>query len=428
MKTIRVVTVLFLLIASTRLYAGMHNPGCGDMEKWAMGYNPGDIWQLTPYVRFPAIARDEKVSPLFGNSVTEWSNDDFAQFHQWMHTCRQAAAEQGRSQTVTALSNADRAILNLPRYVEPIQRSRTSLDAAIEELKNLPDNADKKNTINLAERALRGRLDYRQVSALPSEMQTNIQSITNAKKYLPKEEIDRYSKSLTDMATAAEAIGSEERIAAISEQAKTAEHLEIQMDSPTLAKGSNIMSTRFEGVSIGMNMDAAIKTLKKKGYKVKRHANTLQRLNMVKQYPVDMASLEKGSVTPFPGGKMTKEQAREYQTLLAIDAVKTKNAELVAFEGRVANVSINGASFEQVDDYKRYVVEMLGKPDDEYGGAQAYWNMTYYADPEKTKSTDAYVSIKLSTRQLSNMTTGESTPYTFIQFTAAKCQPYPKCK
>jgi hypothetical protein len=295
-------------------------------------------------------------------------------------------------------------------------------------LKNLPDNADKKNIINLAERALRGRFDYKQVNALPSQMQTNIQSITYAKKYLPKEEIDRYSKSLSDMSTVAKAIGSGERMAAISEQAKTAEHLEIQLDSPALAKGSNIMSTRFEDVSIGMSMNAAIETLKKKGYKVKRHAISLQKLTMVKQYPVDMASLEKGSVTPFPGGKMTKEQAREYQTLLAIDAVKTKNAGLAAFEGHVANISINGASFEQVDDYKRYVVEMLGKPNKENGAPQAYWNMTYYADPEKTSSSDARVSIELSRQQLSNLTTGESTLYTFIQFTAAKCQPYPTCK
>jgi len=428
MKPIRIITALFLLNVSTPLNADIQNPSCGQIEQWAMGYNPDDTWQLTPYVRFPMIARDEKVSPLFGTSVTEWSKDDFAHFHQWMHTCRQAAAQQGRSQTVAALSNADRAILNLPRYVEPIQRSRTSLDATVEELKNLPDNADKKNIINLAERAVRSRFDYKQVSALPSQMQTNIHSITNAKKYLPKEEIDRYSKSLSDMYSHSEAIGSGERIAAISEKARDVEHQEIQLDAPTLANGSNLMSTRFEDVAIGMGMDAAIETLKQKGYEVKRHAITVQKLTMAKEYPVDMASLVKGSVTPFPGGKMTKEQAREYQTLLAIDAARTKNAGLAAFEGHVANISINGASLEQVDDYKRYVVEMLGKPDKEYGAPQAYWNMTYYADPEKTTSSDAYVSINLSTKELSNMTTGKSVPYTFIQYTAAKCQPYPTCK
>ena len=427
MKPISIITLLFLFFVSTPLYAGIHNPGCSKIEEWAMGYNPDDFWQLTPYVRFPIIARDEQVIPLFGTSMTEWSKDDFAQFHQWMHTCQQAAAQQGKSQIVTVLNNADRAISNLP-YVDRIQRSRESLDAAIEELKNLPDNADKKNTIHLAERAVRGRFDYNKLSALPNQMQTNIQSITNAKKYLPKEVIDRYSKLLSDMYTSAAAIGSEERMAVISEQARDAEHQEIRLDPPTLAKGSDLMSTRFEDVYIGMSMDAAIETLKQKGYAVKRHAISIRKLTMVKQYPVDTASLQKGTVTPFPGGKMTKEQAREYQTLLAIDTVKTKNAELVAFENRVANISINGASFEQVDDYKRHVVEMLNKPDDEYGAEKAYWNMTYYEDPEKTKFSDAKVSIQLSTKQLSNMTTGENTPYTFIQFTAAKCQPYPTCK
>ena len=427
MKPIRIITALFLLNVCTPLYAGIQNPGCGQIEQWAMGYNASDIWQLTPYVRFPMIARDEQVSPLFGTSMTEWSKDDFAQFHQWMHTCQQAAAQQGRSQVATALNNVDSAISNLP-YVDRIQRSRKSLNAAIEELNNLPDNADKKNIINLAEQAVRGRFNHRKVSALPSQMQTNIHSITNAKKYLPKEEIDRYSKSLSDMYSAAEAIGSEERIAALSEKARDAEHQEIQLEAPTLAKGSNLMSTRFEDVAIGMGMDAAIETLKQKGYEVKRHAITVQKLTMAKEYPVDMASLVKGSVTPFPGGKMTKEQAREYQTLLAIDAARTKNAGLAAFEGHVANISINGASLEQVDDYKRYVVEMLGMPDKEYGAPQAYWNMTYYADPEKTTSSDAYVNINISTKELSNMTTGKSVPYTFIQYTAAKCQPYPTCK
>ncbi len=428
MKPQRAITVLVLLILSTPLYAGITNPGCGKMEEWAASYNTTDIWQLTPYVRFPMVARDEEVAPLFGKSVTAWSTEDFANFRQWMHACQQAAARQGKHQTVTALSNSGRAISNVSRYVERIQRSRTSLDAAIGELEKLPDTADKKNVVNLSERAVRGRFDRRKLSELPTQMQTNINAIVNAKKYLPKEELDRYSKTLAAMYHAAEAIGSEERIAAISEKAKTAEHQTIQLDPPTLAKGPNILSTQFEDVAIGMNMKAAIKTLESKGYKVERHAITIQRLTMAKEYPVDMASLKKGSVTPFPGGKMTKAQAREYQTLLAIDDIKTKSASLAAFEGRVANISMHGASFEQVDDYKRHVVEMLGKPNNESGAPQAYWSMTYYMDPKETKSTDAHVRIKLSTRNLSNLTTGKSVPYTFIQFIAAKCQPYPTCK
>lgn len=68
MKPIRVVTVLFLLIASTPLYADIHDPGCVNMEKWAMGYNPDDIWQLTPYVRFPAIARDARCRRIYSPS------------------------------------------------------------------------------------------------------------------------------------------------------------------------------------------------------------------------------------------------------------------------------------------------------------------------------------------------------------------------
>lgn len=427
MKPTRVIAALFLFIFSASLHAGIQNPGCDKIEKWTKDYNPRDIWQLTPYVRFPAIARDEKVIPLFGTSMTAWSEDDFTTFHQRMHSCRQAAAQQGRSQTATALINADSAIANL-RYVDRIQRSRASLDAAIKELEQLPDNAAKKDSIHQAERALRGRFDRGQLSKLPSQMQADIQSITNAKKYLPEEEVDRYSKTLSDMYTAAAAIGSEERISAISDEARAAEQQTLQLEPPTLAKGSSLMATRFEDVYIGMRMDAAIASLEKKGYKVKRHAVTLQRLNMAMQYPIDTASLVKGTVTPFPGGKMTKEQAREYQTLLAIEAARTSNAELVAFEDRLANININGASLDQVDDYKRRVVEVLGKPDKEQGAPQAYWNMTYYPDPEKNRSSDAQVSIKLSTKQLSNLITGKNTPYTFVQFTAAKCRPYPKCK
>lgn len=427
MRPTTITTVLLLFTVSNPLQADIQNPGCEKLENWALDYNRDDIWQLTPYVRFPMIARDDRITPLFRTSVTAWSKDDFAQFHHWMHTCQQTAGKQGRSQAATALDNADRAISNLP-YLDRIQRSRASLDAAVDELKNLPDSAEKKNIINLAERAVRGKFDFRKLRALPKQMQVDIHTITKAKNYLPKEEIDHYSKALSDMYTAAEAIGSKERIAAISEKAEATAHQEIQLDAPILAKGSDLMSTRFEGVSLGMNMDAAIETLKQKGYEVKRHAITVLKLKMAMQYPVDMASLVKGSVTPFPGGKMTKEQAREYQTLLAIDAIKTKNAGLDAFKNRVANISINGASLEQVDDYKRYVVEMLGKPDKEYGAPQAYWNMTYYPDPDKTGSSDAQVSINLSTKQLSNMTTGENIPYTFIQFTAAKCRPYPTCK
>ena len=102
LKPIRITTVLFLLIVSTPLLADIHNPGCDNLEKWSTGYNRDDIWQLTPYVRFPMIARDEKVSPLFGTSVTEWSKDDFAQFREWMHSCQQAAAEQAKQQQAQA--------------------------------------------------------------------------------------------------------------------------------------------------------------------------------------------------------------------------------------------------------------------------------------------------------------------------------------
>jgi hypothetical protein len=177
-----------------------------------------------------------------------------------------------------------------------------------------------------------------------------------------------------------------------------------------------------------MHPEQAIAHLKEKGYEVERRSTSLLRLSPVKKYPVDAVSLSIDEVTPFPGGKMTKEESRAYQTSLAIDALKTKKFNMEIFEGQLARLTVSGSSLEDVDTLKAETVRMLGQPHKERGReGGGYWSLVYYEDPSEITQADLQLDIGYRRAQYTDLLEGENKPYATVNYSISVCKVYPEC-
>jgi len=409
--------------------AELQAPSCERIEAWAAQYDAGDRWQVTPYVRIAGITRDGLMEPLFGQSLLQWTKDDFATFNQRIATCRNEAQQQQRYSAIQILNNARRAVFNAAGYVERIGSSIDAAGGAVEALSGMPDSAKKKDAIHQAERTLKGRFDRRELSDLPQQAQASIRAIHDARRYLPVAHVDKYATLLAEQYRAQEASGpvESESSNADGSGARSVDDGEIELNPPTIAAGPDLRRTRLEGTHLGMNPEQAIAHLEEMGYEVKRRSTSLRRLTSVKKYPVDSVNLSIEEVAPFPGGKMTEEESRAYQTRLAIDAMKTKNFSIEIFEGQLARLTVSGSSLRDVDTLKAETVQKLGKPHEERGREGGYWSLTYSGDPSGATEADWQLDIVYRRTQYTDLLKGENKPYATLNYSLLACKVYPKC-
>ena len=429
-KTTRIAVVLLLCLAGFPAHSDLKAPSCERIEGWAGQYDAGDRWQVTPYVRIAGITRDEHMEPLFGQSLLKWSSEDFATFNERIATCRNEAQQQQRFAAIPVLNNARRAVFNAAGYVERIDKSIDKAGNAVRELIGLPDSAKKKEAIHQAERSLKGRFDRRKLSGLPQHAQASISAIDDARRYLPVDYVDKYAARLSEeyRAQSKPAPQESDTTTASGNKTRNAKGAGLELDPPTIAAGPDLRRTRFEGVHLGMHPEQAIAHLEEKGYEVERRSTSLLRLSPVKKYPVDAVTLSIDEVTPFPGGKMTKEESRAYQTSLAIDALKTKKFNIEIFEGQLARLTVSGSSLEEVDTLRAETVRKLGKPHKERGReGGGYWSLIYYEDPSEITEADLQLDIGYRRAQYTDLLEGENKPYATVNYSILVCKVYPEC-
>jgi len=429
-KTTRIAVVLLLCLAGFPAHADLKTPSCERIEAWAGQYDAGDRWQVTPYVRIAGITRDEHMEPLFGQSLLKWSSEDFATFNERIATCRNEAQQQQRFAAIPVLNNARRAVFNAAGYVERIDSSIDTTSSAVRELSGMPDSPEKREAIHQAERSLKGRFDRRKLSGLPQNAQASISAIHDARRYLPVDYVDEYASLLAEQYSAQSRAKPEESDSGTADGngTRAAKGASIELSPPTIAAGPDLRRTRFEGIHLGMDPEQAIAHLKEKGYDVERRSTSLRRLSPVKKYPVDAVTLSIDEVAPFPGGKMTEEESRAYQTRLAIEALKTKNFSIEIVEGKLARLTVSGSSLEDVDTLRAETVRKLGKPHKERGRkGGGYWSLNYYENPSEITEAGLQLDINYRRAQYTDLLEGENKPYATVNYSILACKVYPEC-
>lgn len=463
------VVTLFLLLSSIPLHAGITEPGCDRLRTWAARFDQGDTWQATPRYQFPGISRDEVLAPVFGESITRWSMDDFRNFNQWMGECRRQLVQQDRA-AAQSLAIANGAMMRLTGYVQQFERTRGEAAQAIATLQAAPESETRAMAIGLAQQALAGDNIRRELRNVPREFMRPLMGLSNAHGLLPQQDIEilqarlgsgedaagagvdsvatgkdvEQEKAGQSRAVASRSVQSQDRLPAQmpsdtaqpaatedAPQAAAAQSLDvpdisqIELLPPPLQGGADVTQTRLVGVRLGMPLEAAIEAVQQAGFRLKDKGGNLHNLGVFK-YWLDFAELERGEIEPFPG-RMTPEESRAYQTRLGIQSVQSGKVSLVAYEGRVGKISVNASTFDGPDAVKAYVLERLGEPHKLDGYAGVRWYMIWHQDRDKQTTDDTQFRIEAKQTQYTDLVRNVNVPYTRISYSAWLCGTLPRC-
>ncbi|HSH29483.1 MAG TPA: hypothetical protein VK971_06195 [Thiohalobacter sp.] len=460
---------MFLLLCSIPLHAGITEPGCAQLLSWAAQHDQKTQWQVTPRHQFPDISRDEVLVPVFGESVTHWSMEDFRNLSQWMRACRQQFLQAGDRAAARTLATAGGAMMRLTGYVQQFDRTRGEAEAAVANLLAAPESEGRAAAIGLAQQALRGTNIRRELRNVPPELMRPLMGLTNIHGMLPQRDIEALQAQLgsgedaagatadrvpggTDVeaqkgaqsrAVASRSVRSPDRRAAptTTEQVQTPVPAEsrvaaprsldvpdisqIELLPPPLQGGADVTQTRLVGVRLGMPLEAAIEAVQQAGFRLKDKGGSLHNLGVMK-YWLDFAELEKGEIEPFPG-RMTPAESRAYQTRLGIQSVQSGKVSLTAYEGRVGKISVSASTFDGPDAVKAYVLERLGEPHKLDGYAGVRWYMIWHQNRDKQTIDDTQLRIEAKQTQYNDLVRNVNVPYTRINYSAWLCGTLPRC-
>jgi hypothetical protein len=425
--TMKRVATLFLVLCNTALQAEVTQPECTQLQQWAAKFDPADQWQPTVRHRFPGISSDEVLVPLFGEPITNWSTDDFRNLNQWVGECRRQAADRTAGQNLT---NAGQAMLRLSGYVQQIRQIREQAVQAIDTLRAAPESEGRTTALGLAQSALRGNNIRAELRTVPREFQRPLMELSNARPSLPQGDLDDL---LARMSGGAGAISAAAATSAPAAQAGASHSLDVPsvegltVPLPPLAAGTGVTTTRLAGIHLGMRLDAAIEAGKQAGYRLKWKRGTTYRRGGG-EYWLDSVEMEKGEVEPFPGGQMTRAEARAYQTRLAIQAVQSGRISLTGYRGRVGQIGVTGSTFEDLDAVRSHVVDRLGAPHKEENDyPDTKWEMRWFLDQSKQGRHDTQLGVTAQKVHYTDLVRGEDVPYTNISYGAQLCAVLPDC-
>ncbi|BAZ94022.1 cell division GTPase [Thiohalobacter thiocyanaticus] len=462
------VVSLYLLLCSIPLHAGITEPDCTQLLSWAAQHDQKQQWQVTPRYQFPGISRDEVLMPLFGESVTRWSMEDFRNLSQWMRTCRQQFLQDGDPAAARTLATASGAMMRLTGYVQQFDRSRGEAEQAVAGLLAAPESQGRAAAIELAQQALRGTNIRRELRNVPREFMRPLMGLTNIHGLLPQRDIEALQAQLgsgggvagtsadrvpgradveaqKDAQSRAVASQSPDRRATpppttteqpepsapaesrvvASQSLDVPDISQIELLPPPLQGGADVTQTRLVGVRLGMPLEAAIEAVQQAGFRLKDKGGSLHKLG-VYQYWLDFAELEKGETVPFPG-TMTPAESRAYQTRLGIQSVQSGKVSLVAYEGRVGRISVSASTFDGPDAVKAYVLERLGEPHTLEGYPDVRWYMVWHQDRDKQTIDDTQLRIEAKQTQYTDLVRNLNVPYTRISYSAWLCGTLPRC-
>lgn len=178
---------------------GIALPACEDLLRWAAKTD----WNQTrnmPSGYVPAVVLDEEMVPLFGKSLRDWSENDFANYGRLKDHCFTVAKSAPKGSELNTLFNGPGRYANdlgikMPQFQAPLGEYyalHDALQGAEEKIAAAPESPEGLQALTrvMADPALRAA-DYRERARLQQQVQARHQQIAAA---VLKPDIDKMAE------------------------------------------------------------------------------------------------------------------------------------------------------------------------------------------------------------------------------------------
>ena len=178
--SMRYLLSLLALIACLPAAASDLKPAdCAALADWATGFQSEPTEAVAPRVALPAAVSDEKIVPLFGKPVANWSRQDFGGFNKRLSGCQRALFKTDRD-TANRLNTVRKAFKGIARSVRDLTKASEQAGQAVDQLLALPASAETPAVLELAAAALGGHDTAARARSLPRMAQRPMAQLTRA--------------------------------------------------------------------------------------------------------------------------------------------------------------------------------------------------------------------------------------------------------
>lgn len=167
--------VIMLLVSglflSGAVSAAINEPDCAALQQWSASLSPDATFEPRSGITLSTLFEEDRVAPLFGVPVTEWSRDDISSLQRMLSTCRQQAMGAKNREAGNALYAALKITKQTSRSLRKLWDSRVQVERQVKNLLQLRPDPQLPEVLAIAQDALRGQETQQRVAALPRQLQ-----------------------------------------------------------------------------------------------------------------------------------------------------------------------------------------------------------------------------------------------------------------
>lgn len=180
-----IAAALLLPIGSANAAVQVKLPACDAINAWSARVNATDTYNVAPKLALPKAFQDSDLVPVFGVPVLAWAQEDVQAVSAGLVKCYQEAGARKDTAAVTALANANRALLGLvPATNAALKKAKTDTDAAKQQIDALPDSAELGSAIEILRHANPAAPDPNAYRGIPQPITAAIWRVAVAAVYL----------------------------------------------------------------------------------------------------------------------------------------------------------------------------------------------------------------------------------------------------
>lgn len=159
------------LVVSGTVSAALNEPDCAALEQWSVSLSPDATFEPRPGITLSTLFQKDRVVPLFGAPVTEWSRDDISSAQRQLSTCRKQALGAKNREAGSALYAALKQTKLASRSLRKLWDARVLVERQVKNLLQLRPDPQLPEVLAIAQDALRGQETRERVAALPRQLQ-----------------------------------------------------------------------------------------------------------------------------------------------------------------------------------------------------------------------------------------------------------------
>ncbi len=195
---------LFLIMGgmgNSLVWAGEFQlPDCEGLQKWVTNFSDGKSIKIAPKIEINEILKDELVEPLFGQSISQWNDNNTNAAKRSIKVCRNKAHKKRDKATVKKYNQTTRAILSAKAQFKKQNKVRESSHKKVKWLIGNNKSQDPHRLLELAMEVLQGKDVNTELAKvqLSSTYKRNISGLKSALDYLPANEIELLMNQLAE--------------------------------------------------------------------------------------------------------------------------------------------------------------------------------------------------------------------------------------